>query len=129
MMVMPSDDFDWVTARHQCSMNVIFERFCHDVQKDVQVWERVSEHQGTVVCDRQVDFLAVATNGRPDAPKVTCWLRDQAIDISRNGDASSFTVTLTLNRDRQCRFVVNGAEREGWEIRQMALDPLFFPRG
>ncbi len=125
--VVPPDDFDWVTARHQCSMNVIFERFCHDVQKDVQVWERVSAHQGTVVCDRQVDFLAVVTNGRPDAPKVTCWLRDQAIDISRNGDASSFTVTLTLNRDRQCRFVVDGAEREGWEIRQMALEPLFFP--
>ncbi len=129
MMVMPADDFDWVTARHQCSMNVVFERFCHAVQKDVLVWEQLPERQGTVVCDRQVDFLAVVTNGRPDAPKVTFWLRDQAIDVSRNGDASSFTVTLTLTRDRQCRFVVDGAAREGWEIRQMALEPLFFPRG
>ena len=38
-------------------------------------------------------------------------------------------LTLTLNRDRQCRFVVDGEELDGWQLRQKALARPSFPEG
>ena len=110
-------------------MTVVFERLRNDVAKDVDTWKRLPDRQGQIVFDPQDSYFAVVKNGRPDAPRVTFSLGRNEIEVNSHGygKTSSFTATLTLNRDRQCRLVVDGEELERWQLRQKALAPLFFP--
>lgn len=129
---MLEEYFDWVTARSRCSMNALFEQLRNDVRLDIAAWEGLPGREGQIVFDPHNDYFTVTKNGRPDAPKVTFRFGDNkeiVIESYGRQKTMSFQATLTLNRERQCRFVVDGQELEGWQVRQMALSPLFFPQG
>lgn len=129
---MSEVDFDWVTERTKCSISVMFERLRLGVEHDIAVWERLPDRDpGRVVYDNQGHYFTVTKNGRPDAPRVAFRLGQNTItvDCAGGGKTTSFHVALTLNQNRECRFVVDAEELERWQLRQKALSPLFFPQG
>lgn len=129
---MSEEYFDWVTTRSQCFVNVAFERLKRHVKRDIEAWKALPNRDpGQIVPEPQGDdYFTVTKNGRPDAPRVAFTLghNEVTVESSGRGKQRPFRATLTLNKDRLCRFVVDGQEMEEWQLRQKALDPLFFPQ-
>jgi hypothetical protein len=125
---IPPVDFDWVTARGECSVKSMFVSLLVGVRADVTARNKLAkpktvrfegqETMRTFIVARYDDLqdgIATATFGY-DGDKLTVLL---------NGTLKA-EATLTLNKKRECRLLVNGEELEQWQFRKMALESIFF---
>jgi len=127
-MTSTPDDFDWVSARAECSLKRVFAKLSLDVQGDVAIREEFSRKTldgRTFRWQEAARGFLVSRTVRQDDKHVTFVLGDDAIEVSGHG-VGSFSASLTLNCEGKCRFSVNGQEVESWQLRRMALDALFF---
>jgi hypothetical protein len=53
-------------------------------------------------------------------------LNQYHISVGDGREKTNFSATLTLNKDKQCMFLVGNKELEGWQFRKQALELLFF---
>lgn len=60
-------------------------------------------------------------------PSVTFLLSDRVIRVT-NGVTKEklFDITIGLNDDGDCNFIVDEKERDSWQIRRRSLESLFF---
>lgn len=130
----PAPDFDWVTARHNCTLPNEFERLRDLVEKDVSTRRRYLPN------DNSMDFNF--NDGGPDhfgvmrSPVegfhgktygVAFLLRDDHILVEDTWAERRLTLTLTLNDAGECQFVIDGeGEYQRWQIARRALCPIFF---
>ena len=127
-----SSDFDWVTARSQCSVAKMFEELRLGVESDV-VTRNALRH----VEDR-VHFIFTKSGGKfsvardaaaEDNPvSVDFYLSNGAIRIE--GTTAHFAIIATLNNEGECKPMIaelDGAELELWQVRRKALEGLFWP--
>jgi hypothetical protein len=125
--VTPSENFDWVSARAECSLKRMFAQLSLDVQSDVLIREEFSKKnldgRTFVFQDAARGFLVNRRFQHQDT-YITFLLNGDSIEIS--GDGVNFKATLTLNGEGACRFSVAGQELESWQFRRMALEALFF---
>jgi hypothetical protein len=71
--------------------------------------------------------LAVAVDGPGIAGQAIRFkLNPPKIEVLDANDARLFDATVTLSDDGECRFMVDGAEREFWQLRKRALEDLFY---
>ncbi|MCX6537440.1 MAG: hypothetical protein NT151_00695 [Acidobacteria bacterium] len=121
-----SDDFDWVTARHQCSVGIIFERLRVRTSADVALRNKRLESE------REVAPLTVTTDGasfsvlRGPTRVVRFMLRGETIDVSDEKIQTVMEATLTLNDAGECRLRVGDEELLLWQFLKRALETLFF---
>jgi len=128
-------DFDWITARHACSVADEFVRLqslvenCIAVRKrllasDVLVNFRFEKSGDEFTVTR---FPVAGAHGRTYA--ATFVLRDDHIyvmcDWARKN--SSWTLRVTLNDAGECRFVIDGeGEYLRWQVARRVLCGLLF---
>ena len=123
-----SHEFNWVKARSECVLPLEFERLKDSVKNSIQeIQEPRSFHL------REVSSRELWVYGNNSESGVLFVLRTNdhkgdhiaVVNSIRN---ISFKITLALNDNGQCRYVVNGeGEYLRWQIVRRALEPLFFP--
>lgn len=58
--------------------------------------------------------------------EVSFTLNQYNISVGDGREKTNSSATLTLNKDKQCMFLVGNKELEGWQFRKQALELLFF---
>jgi hypothetical protein len=128
-----SDDFDWVTARADCSLGVVFGQLIDAIRRDVAI--RQKQAGGPILevkLDASTSTFTVYASHRGTLAARTLDLRQTATTI----DAELFDATgaplerisgsLTLGDDGICRLKVAGVELLPWQFRRRALETLLF---
>lgn len=136
-----SPDFDWVTARVECSLPKEFERLRQIVKVGCSVRHaslRPSDAFTLEFRDSDNDEFSVVRSsvGTVDASsyRVRFALEETGILVADgwNRPQRCMVLTLTLNDEGQCRFMIDGeGEYLRWQVARRALYGLFFdgPRG
>ena len=123
-------DFDWVRARSQCSLNVVFKELHNSVQNDVRVMELIlppsSQVKLSVTAFDRVRFSVVREVDGSFPDSVNFTLANGAIIAEDDENTFRHTATLTLNNEGKCKLTVGNDELDQWQFRRMALEKLFF---
>jgi hypothetical protein len=120
--------FDWVTERSSCSLPKVFLTLRQQVEADVKTRNSLRPANSPYefsVSDEGTGFAAILQSG--DAGRsVKFTLADHAIQVTDDNGDQMFEITLTFNDQGECKWNINKAEHEPWQIRRMALDdPMF----
>jgi hypothetical protein len=123
--------FDWIKARSGCSLAIAFERLRQQVSEDTNQRKALlptPSHYSFNFSSEQPNMFSVVALGHLIHCRVQFTLEDDCIRILSDGfkNKPTFSATLTLNDSGDCRFVVDGIEKDFWHIRKMALETLFF---
>lgn len=126
-MERPSD-FDWVTARSQCSAFNVFNSLKEDARKNTETVNALAEGRGAHAFQFGSDAKSfwVVQIGRLGEIGVRVSLRDEQIHVESQGVDVAFSAGLTLNDDGECRLLVEGVALDRWQVLRRALEPLFF---
>src|SRR6202040_3242376 len=110
-------DFNWVKARHACSIGNMFEKLRLDVKSDIEMQQQFQERtgfgfvNGFTFVSRADRFSA--TGMTPNARlSIIFVLSNNEILVQDETDSELFRVRVTLNNDKECRFVVGQEELE-----------------
>ena len=124
---MSSSEFDWVTARCECSPLTAFHRLKMQVEQDVESRNsKLSGRNKFRFMGNGISF-AVAVDGPGIAGQAIRFkLTPPKIEVLDANDARLFDATVTLSDDGECRLMVDGSEREFWQVRKRALENLLF---
>lgn len=120
---IPPPDFDWVTARHQCSADTVFNHL------------RLLAKDNVETRNAQATDMAgfTATNG-----SFSVWSKAglpherHAVDFALDGKTitvrgyAEFRITLTLNNQGLCKCKVGTEELDPWQVLKKALEPILF---
>lgn len=122
-------NFNWVTARSECSALGMFLSLQKDLTKDVETANKVFANSR-----RKFGFSKDATSltvyEERISPHIVAFVLDNTntrISVEENGELR-YTASFTLDKEGRCRFIVGDEELENWQFRKKALESLFFPR-
>jgi hypothetical protein len=132
------DDFDWVTARAQCSSLAVFASMKMDAEKDVNLRKKflVTHEEGrcTLSFNRgsSTGEFSVTVNGRDIRGEHTF---DDEVTFRRTADgvtvvdrqgAIFLNGILCLSDEGQCKLKVENEELNFWQFRKKALEHVLF---
>lgn len=122
-------EFDWVRARSNCSLPVIFKVLHLGAQNDVQTMGSLAVAAGqprfSVTPMVRGRFSVVREDGAfPES--VNFVLANGAITAQDDQGTVLVAATITLNNAGQCRLKVETEELEQWQFRRKTLEKLFF---
>src|ERR1017187_7116640 len=125
-MTPTAENFDWVTARSECSLTKVFGRLSLGIQSDVEIRKELpsDDWKFDFFPQQPRAFMVTRQNSRGDHRQVDFLIKDGTIAIL--GTGVSFAARPGLNTSGRCTLMVNGQELELWQVRRMALDGLFF---
>jgi len=121
---------DWVSKLSECSLAVVWEQLKQDITADVderraQLLAKKAEY-GFSVFPKEQSVAVVLQGSGVRKRTINFVLTDHCISV-RDGDGKTiFDATLTLNDAGECRFKIDGQEKEFWKMRQLALEDLLF---
>ena len=131
-----NQDFDWVSARHKCSLPHEFVRLKTAVQANCAARQRCLPKDTPVGFrfeDLGTEEFSVTRHPVGGAVgleyAVTFSLRNDHISVIDcwSDPAHRFSLTVELNDDGECRFVIDGeGEYLRWQVARRALCPMFF---
>lgn len=125
---VPSD-FDWVKARADCSLPVVFKQLQLSVQNDVERAKALLAPNSGVMLTVQSQggrFSVVRSQNRSIPDSVDFVLVRDKIIVKNDEDAFLAEATLTLDNNGTCKLKVEGVELEQWQFRRTVLEKLFF---
>jgi hypothetical protein len=124
------DDFDWVSARANCSAAVIFEKLKKLAIKDIQTMNSLRARDSLLFRLEDVDGDSSMVIGFNQLNRkrqtVTCALIDDGITIEGPTESRKIKATITFCNDGICRAKVADKELDLWQLRKLALEDLFF---
>jgi hypothetical protein len=118
-------DFDWVKARAQCSLGVIFRKLKAAAARDVDSINAIFAETKTasvVELSELSDRFLVIKQGRSAEFKLTA----SSISINVDEGRRELAAVPALNPEGDCRLLVNGNELELWQVCRLALEEIFF---
>ncbi len=123
------NEFDWVNARANCSIGLLFEQLKTQVEKDMDTRQALCKGPPYYYAFRfkvENNTIIALIEGHRLHESVTFRLSGNAIEVMGRDGKLSFNGIATLNNDGNCRLRVNGDELELWQFRKKALEDLFF---
>ena len=120
--------FDWVTARSACTLPKVFKDFRLQVEQDVKTRNSLRLKNAAyefAVGESDNGFKVVLKSDAVNLA-VTFTLAEHAIQVRDNTGTSMFDITLKFTDKGECKLMVNGEEREMWQVQRMALEDLMF---
>jgi hypothetical protein len=124
------DEFDWVSARAQCTPFTVFGRVRSQVKEDTGKRNSLTVEGGssaTFSFDTGPNWFSVSWRFLDKYRGVSFTLSANGIEVR---DASSHNLLhdgiLTISDDGQCRLRVGDKELNLWQFRKLALHDLFF---
>jgi hypothetical protein len=128
----PEPEFDWVAAREACSLVKMFVCLRDEVSKDAERVKAIFKGSGRIFEFKQgADEFTVLEGMGPirtvkfslDATRTHILIEQ---DDGNGREHPPIRVSLTLNKEKQCRFKIGDDEFESWQLRKKALERLFF---
>jgi|ERR1700733_5606105 len=131
-----SPDFDWVIARSNCSIAVVFKELELGVIDDLEKaqslvppknqWKKfsVTNTIGNRFAASRIDNTLTGF-----AKFVSFSCTDSEIQVLDANDRLLMAATLTLTNEGECKLKVGDQELYQWQFRRMALEGLLFPAG
>jgi hypothetical protein len=118
--------FKWVTAREECSLKKVFEQLRLEVKDDVGTRNAQVNLPEKFTFSETGGKLSVYREHDKESPSVVFVLSKDCIQIETGNGDQPLKVTLTLNDEGECKPMLNGQICEFWQVRQRALEKLFF---
>ncbi len=120
--------FDWITERSACSLPKVFSALRSQIEQDVKTRNSLRPPNSPYEFSLAEDTteITVCLEAQDLRRSIIFSLGEHAISVRDDQDARLFEVTLTFDDAGKCRLNVNGAEREFWQVRRMALEDLMF---
>jgi hypothetical protein len=129
-MTIPAEshDFDWVTARHECSLGAMFTRLRRGAEKDIELRNglRQKGEPSKWVVEGRGDQFIVYRESQLGYKSVEFDRRQSSIDIHSPELDFSVSATLTLADSGECKLVVDGQQLYEWQLRKRVLERLLF---
>lgn len=135
----PQDnDFDWVTARNDCSVMASFSALRIAARKNVEYRNAQRsdfQEKATISLFEAEDFgeNGFCVRRHDDIGGRVCFEHEEErIKIERFSTkgtivGSALTVTVTLNDEGECRYRIDGeGEFKTWQVLRRSLEHLFF---
>ena len=126
-------EFDWVTARHQCSLRFEFEKLKRDLERSTKTRQELApaNRPADVGYTEDGDLCTLLRGPLPHAIgktfEVTFAFKGDHILVKSNFGKEPSKLTITLNDDGKCRFRINGnGEYQRWQVIRRFLEALFF---
>lgn len=121
-------EFDWIKHRSDCSLPKVFATLRSQLEQDVSTRNllRPSTAPYEFSIKEDINEVTVRLQANELEKSVTFSLADHAISVRDERGNRMFDVTLTFDDNGKCRLNVNGAERDFWQVRRMALEDLMF---
>ena len=123
-----SEEFDWVTARSQCSLPNVFKTLLLEVEEDVKKRNALRPNNSPYefkVIENGDDFRVVL-EAKDVRRSVIFQLAEHSISVRDELGTRMFEVTLSFSDEGKCRLKVDDVERELWQVRRIALEELLF---
>jgi hypothetical protein len=123
-----SSKFNWVTARSECSPPKVFKTLRLQIEEDVKTRNDLRPKNSPYIFSVKEDLsdFTVLLEADDLRRSVTFSLTEHAILVRDDKGDQSFEVNLIFNDKGECRLNVNGAEKDFWQVRRMALEELLF---
>ena len=130
-------DFDWVTARWECSLQNEFEKLRKGAEENVKARKYLMLSDSPVEFsfdqspENQFEVSRSPTRGFAGKKHdVIFCLRHDHICIQDHFRNKTLVLTVTLNNDGECRLQIKGQEGEflGWQVLRTALEGILFER-
>ena len=128
-----SNDFDWVSARAECSASKVFRQLELQVKTDVEKRNilRTDNEKSKYLFEcasggRQFSVFLTSHVVETEDIGVTFSRTPQGIDVHSLKGELLFSGTVTLSNDRECRVKVSGMEYNSWQFRNLTLQDVFF---
>ena len=125
-------DFAWVKVRHACSIQQMFEELKFAIKQDAEAVSEMLKNDAPPrrfkILERSKFIKVYEENPyAEETPAIMFTLSGKIIQVADGAtNTGIFDVTIGLNDDGDCKFMLNGKERDSWQIRRQALEPLFF---
>jgi hypothetical protein len=119
---------DWVTERSSCGLPKVFRTLRLQIEEDVKTRNALRPNNSPYefsVAEQGEDFT-VLLKAKEMRRSVVFTLAEHAILVRDDKGDPMFDVTPAFSDEGECRLQVNGAERELWQVRRMALEELMF---
>jgi hypothetical protein len=133
-----ADDFDWISARAECSPSQVFQKLRLQLKNDVEKRNAIRTeneksryvftiHSDTrrisVFVEGQLEYGDTFNEGVVFSRTYT------GIDVHKGtSDELLFQATLTLSNDGVCRLRIGDTEHSLWQFRKLALEEVFFTK-
>ncbi len=126
-------NFDWVTARQQCSLQEVFEALRLGIREDVETRnadlpENPDPDKATLKVIEKGKTIRVYWHdmyGQYTHLFVEFTMTSQNITV-KDDDKTLFEATIGLNDDGDCKVIVFGKQYDLWQVRRKALEHLLF---
>ena len=123
-MPSPHDqDFNWIKALTECSIQFEFQKIKRDIENTVrsQQW---AFHE-----DQSMIQVSRSPTSAGETYSVVLEIQDKCILVKGFGHQLPLCLTLTLDDDANCSFQIDGiGSYKRWQIIRRALEPLLFHR-
>ena len=127
-------DFEWVRARAECSIGIVFQKLKDHVKGDMEKrlelrekGERVKFQMGE---KEPADSFSVYREGEHQGvyglKSLKFVMQRHNILVVDDNDVVQLSAALTLDNEGLCKLQVKGENLEEWQFRKMALENLFF---
>lgn len=121
-------EFSWVRERHSCSAFAMFTKLRLEIEQDVKERNDLRPEErwyGFRVVSSGSTF-SVLREGNRISKSATFSIKEGQIVVTDDKDKVVLKASLTLNDEGECKFKIDGKERESWHLRQMVLEEMFF---
>jgi len=128
------ENFDWVSARHNCSAGIIFRLLKDHVEEDTKKRQELRPRGDTTMFRFESDTAAsffVFKQRESGVTAVKFTLQHDRIIAFDDNQRELVSASVGLDGAAGCKLFVAGQFVEEWEFRKRALDGLFFvePKG
>jgi len=122
-------DFDWVTARHKCSLAGVFRVLAEIVDTNVNTANALIE-PGAFERNVTANKVIVIRKYGGAASSVVFTLEPNAISVKKANQAGNemalFSAKPYLTTDGECVLEINAQPLELWQVCRLALEDFFF---
>ena len=132
------NEFHWVIARAKCSIAQVFDKLVLDVKEDIETRQALRPkdnfsgegYSHAFHLSATPEKFTVSLVGRlTDKKSITFTLEKDTIAIHDGNERLVFRIWVTLNGEARCIAKIADQEMEFWQVRQKALEALFFESG
>jgi len=123
------EDFDWVTARCECSPGKVFAKLEAQVKSDVDTRRatlRGNVHYGFSFVPTGASSFTVLVESNNIHHAVKFAMTETGVLVMDENSKRMFSADVTVSDDGTCKLKVDGEEKELWQVRQQALEEFFF---
>jgi hypothetical protein len=122
-------NFDWVTARRNCSLQEVFEALKLGIRDDVKArnasFQPHPDGLSLRFTERGGIIRVYWADNYGQGEYVEFTLGPQNISV-KNNQATLLEITVGLNDDGDCKARIQGREFDLWQVRRKSLETLMF---